>query len=129
MFNKPEEIIMAVLALLWVAASWFLAALFAMPAHYVILITALNAVWIAAVFRLWQTERIYPLLPVAAALFTACWWPCLDGWAENSSYLHTDGTVWYATWTFKFTTAALVLIVGYIWKWRRYRKLKMQGLR
>ena len=54
MFKRPEEIIVLVLAVLWVVLTYFLAAYCGADAYTVILITGLTLVWAAVCFRFWQ---------------------------------------------------------------------------
>lgn len=65
MFKRPEEIIVLILAVLWIAGTYFLAALFGADAYTVLKITALTLLWSAASFLLWQknlSRHIWPLL-------------------------------------------------------------------
>ncbi|MCD0217583.1 hypothetical protein LN386_26860, partial [Enterobacter hormaechei subsp. steigerwaltii] len=63
MFKRPEEIIVLILAVLWIAGTYFLAALFGADAYTVLKITALTLLWSAASFLLWQknlSRHIWP---------------------------------------------------------------------
>ncbi len=64
MFKRPEEIIVLVLAVLWVVLTYFLAAYCGADAYTVILITGLTLVWAAVCFRFWQKgweRNIWPV--------------------------------------------------------------------
>ena len=54
MFKRPEEIIVLVLALLWVALSYYFAAILILDAYTILLITVLTFIWAIACFLLWQ---------------------------------------------------------------------------
>ena len=54
MFKRPEEIIVLILALLWVALSYYFAAILISDAYTILLITVLTFVWAAICFLLWQ---------------------------------------------------------------------------
>nr|UOP04790.1 hypothetical protein LVJ77_11665 [Conchiformibius kuhniae] len=55
MLSKPEEVIMAVLAAVWVVLTYFLAGWTGAAAKYVLLITAFSGVWAVLAFLLWKT--------------------------------------------------------------------------
>ena len=54
MFKRPEEIIVLILALLWVGLSYYFAAILISDAYTILLITVLTFVWVAICFLLWQ---------------------------------------------------------------------------
>lgn len=68
MFKRPEEIIVLILAVLWIAGTYFLAALFGADAYTVLKITALTLLWSAASFLLWQKKPQPAYLAAAARL-------------------------------------------------------------
>ena len=47
MFKRPEELIMAVLAALWVVLTYFAASYFGAPVHTALLICTLTLIWAA----------------------------------------------------------------------------------
>ena len=51
MFKRPEELIMAVLAALWVVFTYFLASYFGAPTQTALLITAFTLIWAALFCR------------------------------------------------------------------------------
>ena len=64
MFKRPEELIMAALAALWVVFTYFLASYFGAPTQTALLITAFTLIWAALFFILWQrnlTSMIWPV--------------------------------------------------------------------
>lgn len=71
MFKRPEEIIVLILAVLWIAGTYFLAALFGADAYTVLKITALTLFWSAASFLLWQ-KKPQPAYLAAAARLPDC---------------------------------------------------------
>ena len=134
MFNKPEELIMAVLAGLWVVASYFLAGFTGASAKYVFLITGLTLGWSALSFTVWRADRLSAWWPVLLGLMAACWWPWLD-WLvvrgvvpESSNGVIVLNKPWYASWTFKLTVSLLIAAAGYAYKWQRGRRRRNAGL-
>ena len=74
MFKRPEEIIVLVLAVLWVVLTYFLAAYCGADAYTVILITGLTLVWAAVCFRFWQKgweRNIWPVFGMPCRLLVA----------------------------------------------------------
>lgn len=124
MLNKPEELIMAVLAGLWVVLTYLLADHLGIHTHTVLLITALTLIWAVVFFLLWQRGRIRWIWPLFLGLLVACWWPALDWMAikdiamDNPEGLIVLSHPWYATWTAKIIYAAIPTLAGYavIWK-------------
>lgn len=129
MFSKPEEVIMAILATLWVVATYFIAGYSGASPKYMFLITGLTVVWAVASFLLWQAGRVERLYPVLIGALIACWWPWLD-WFAVRNVVVPQGEVllmtkpWYASWTFKLILALLPIVLGYVRMWRNSRKVK-----
>lgn len=137
MFDRPEEILMAVLAALWIVVTYVLVSFFGASAKYIWMITGLTAVWSLVSFLLWQGNRTHLLWPVLLGLLVACWWPYLDwlvvrGVAPAAAAGNTDIIVlqkpWYASWPFKLILAALPVIGGYAWKIHATRQRRLKGL-
>ena len=136
MFDRPEELIMTVLAAVWVIMTYFAAAYLGADLKSTLMITGLTLVWAVIAFVLWQAGRAAVLWPVLLGLLLACWWPYLDWMVIRSAI--PEGTAsgdviivkrpWYATWTFKLVLSALPVIGGYLWKWQQSRKRKAAGL-
>ncbi|QEY24676.1 hypothetical protein [Neisseria animalis] len=129
MFKRPEELIVLVLALLWVALTYFGSASFGADAATVFLITGLTLAWAAVCFLLWQRNLSRMIWPLFLGALAACWWPLLDWYAVKdipaAGNIPTD-TPWYAGWTFKGILAAIPVIIGYLAKWKRARRLKRE---
>lgn len=70
MFKRPEELIMAVLAALWVVFTYFLASYFGAPAQTALLITALTVIW-AALFLFYGNAATTAW---SGRSSSACWW-------------------------------------------------------
>lgn len=128
MFNKPEELIMAILFAIWVGLTYCAAAYATgASAKYVLLITGFTALWSVASFLLWQAGRVSGLYPVLVGAWVACWWPWLD-WFALRGVVATGSDVlvvvkpWYASWWFKLTLSALPIIGGYVYQWRKSQK-------
>lgn len=134
MFKRPEEIIVFILALLWVGLSYYLAAFLGADAYTVIKITVFTLIWAAVCFRLWQRNLSSNIWPLMLGFLTACWWPYLDWLAvkdiiapdtQNQTIVITRP--WYAGWLFKSLTALVPVCAGYAFKWRQNRKRKLSG--
>lgn len=127
MFQKPEELIMAVLGTLWVIATYYLSA-YATDASfkYVMMITSFTMVWTIMAFFLWKTNHYQYLWPILLGLLSACWWPWLDWFAISSIPNDVEVLIiqkpWYASWRFKLVLSVSIIIMGYLFMWRRHRK-------
>lgn len=127
MFNKPEEIIMAILGITWIIATYFLAG-YATNASlkYMLIITLLTTLWSVISFFLWKTNHFSWLWPILLGALAACWWPWFDWFAlrniPNISGVYVLQKPWYASWTFKLLISSIFMILGYLFKWHRYRK-------
>ena len=78
MMNKPEEVIMACLAVLWVVITYVLIRFTGAQWSYVLMVTGFTAVWAFVAFVLWQAGRIEKIYPLLIGALVACWWPLLD---------------------------------------------------
>ncbi|MDK4684737.1 hypothetical protein QDY72_06030 [Kingella negevensis] len=99
MFNKPEEILMAILAAIWMGANYYLAALAtsAMP-KYTFMITIAVVVWTCLTFWLdWFTQGVNP-------------------------------APWYATWWFKLILVALPIVGFYGKEWANRHKRQLKSV-
>lgn len=134
MWNKPEELIMAVLGMLWTVATYFLASYATSGSlKYVLWITGLTALWAVVSFVFWKKDRWMLVWPVLLGLWVACWWPWLD-WFALRDLMPTanDALVvvqkpWYASWTFKGILAIVPVILGYALKFQQHRKRQLTG--
>ncbi|WP_066567247.1 hypothetical protein [Snodgrassella sp. CFCC 13594] len=129
MFSKPEEVIMAVLAGLWVILTYFLSSYAGMPTHTALLITLFTLIWAIVFFLMWQRSQTRFIWPIFLGLLVACWWPAITWFAYKDVILPgTDMSTiilslpWYATWTAKFIYAFIPVVVGYIIKWRWHQR-------
>lgn len=135
MFKRPEELIMAALAVLWVALTFFVASYWGMPFQTALLVTVLTLVWAAVFFLLWQRNLSYYIWPVFLGLLVACWWPFWD-WYAVSDIVTANGAdasiivskPWYASWTFKIIIAVIPMILGYWFKWKTAHKRAHGGI-
>ena len=129
MFKRPEELIMAVLAALWVVFTYFLASYFGAPAQTALLITTLTLIWAALFFGLWQRGHTGAIWPIFLGLLVACWWPFID-WYAISGFVTPESVnetivlnrPWYDTWTAKIIWALIPTVLGYVYKWKRSRR-------
>ncbi|MDO4696612.1 MAG: hypothetical protein Q4A49_03660 [Neisseria sp.] len=134
MFKRPEELIMAILAAVWIVFTYFAASWFGAPGQTALLIAALNTVWTLVLFFLWLRGRHSLIWPLFLGLAAACWFPLLDWFAV--SRLHIGGTPandypfetpWFASLPFKTVSAVLPVIAAYTFKFKQYRKRKRQS--
>ncbi|MDO5058477.1 MAG: hypothetical protein Q4D82_00875 [Neisseria sp.] len=139
MFKRPEELIMAVLALVWAAFCYFAAAYLGAPGQTALLIGALNLLAALVLFVLWLRNLHRWVWPLFLGAFAACWWPFLDWLAVGG--MSVDGTIaealstesvadmpWYAAWPFKSALAALPALAGYAVKFKRWRKRRTEAV-
>jgi len=117
MFKRPEEIIVLILALLWVALSYYFAAILISDAYTILLITVLTFVWAAICFLLWQRNLSRHIWPLFLGSLVACWWPYFTWLASDVP----EGT-WYSGWTFKSIIALIPVVAAYIFKWKQRKK-------
>ena len=120
MFKRPEEIIVLILALLWVALSYYFAAILISDAYTILLITVLTFIWAIACFFLWQRNLSRHIWPLFLGSLVACWWPYFTWLASDVP----EGT-WYSGWTFKSIIALIPVVAAYVFKWKRSRKNKI----
>lgn len=131
MFKRPEEIIVLVLAVLWVVLTYFLAAFCGADAYTVMLITGLTLIWTAVCFRFWQKGWERKIWPVFLGSLVVCWWPMLDWLAVKDIIVPNSEAAaivvakpWYADWIFKSFLALLPVVAGYAFKWKRSRHVR-----
>ncbi|MDO5687142.1 MAG: hypothetical protein Q4G42_07155 [Neisseria sp.] len=129
MFRRPEELILAVVAILWVVLTYFLGSWLGADIATIVKITLATLLWVVLLFILWQQDKIRWIWPLFFGLLIACWWPYLDwiakrGLVDNAAAADTIilAAPWYATWTFKLLTAALPVLLGYLWLLAQRRK-------
>ncbi|MCP1660222.1 hypothetical protein [Neisseria perflava] len=132
MFKRPEELIVLILAVLWIVLTYFLAAYTGAAAYTVLLISVLTAVWAVVCFFLWQRGLSRLIWPLFLGALVACWWPWLDWYAVKDfiapgaeSQAIVVAKPWYAGWTFKIILAAIPVALGYAFKWKRARQTKI----
>ena len=123
--RKPEEFIIAVIGILWVILSYFIADYLGAPTQPPLLICVLSLLWVIVAFAVWQRHWMDWVWPVFLGLLVACWWPLLDWLAIKDIILpsaNTDTIViakpWYDTWTFKIILSIVPMLIGYAAKWR-----------
>lgn len=130
MMNKPEEVIMACLAVLWVVISYVLVRFTGAQWSTVLLVSGLTAIWSLAVFLLWQAGRVGKIYPLLIGALVACWWPWLDWFAVRDVQVAPQSDVlvvvkpWYASWWFKMSLSMLPVLIGYVRMWRKSQKPK-----
>lgn len=134
MFKRPEELIVLILALLWVALTYFTAAYFIADNYTVLLITSLTFVWAVVCFVIWQRNLSRMVWPLFLGALVACWWPLLDWLAVKDILLagaQNDAILvakpWYAGWTFKLILAAVPVLAAYFVKWKRAKQRKLNS--
>lgn len=124
MFNKPEELIMAILFAIWVGLTYVLVAYTGVGVSTIFWVTGCTAVWAFATFWLWKKGKLnaatYPL--VLGAL-VACWWCWLNGWAVRGG---GAPDVWYTTWWLKGILCAVPVVLGYGYEWKKAQKVSFK---
>lgn len=134
MLNRPEELIMAILAGLWVVLTYFACAYMGMPTDTCLLITLFTLIWGIVFFLMWQRGQTCLIWPVFLGLLVACWWPSLN-WLASKDIVMPDNSAstviinlpWYATWTAKLIYSLIPIIAGYAWKIKRHYNKKSTG--
>lgn len=133
MFKRPEEIIVLVLAALWVALTYFTATYIGTNVYTIFLITGLTLAWAVICFILWQRNLSGAIWPFFLGCLVACWWPILDWFAIKDfivpgaeSQTLVIAKPWYAGWTFKIILATIPVILGYVFKWKRARQRQFE---
>lgn len=128
MFSKPEEVIMACLAVLWVVMTYVVVR-FTGDWGTVLTVTGSTALWAAVSFVLWQVGRADKLYPLLLGGLVACWWAILDWFALRGINAPSNNMMllqkpWYASWWLKFILAAIPVVLGYVKMWKRSQKPK-----
>lgn len=118
MFKRPEEIIVLILAVLWIAGTYFLAALFGADAYTVLKITALPCFGLPHHSSFGKKNLSRHIWPLLLGCLTTCWWPYLNQSVAPGSL------PWHASWTFKTILALIPATAGYLFKWKQYRQRK-----
>ncbi|WP_245636583.1 hypothetical protein [Eikenella longinqua] len=134
MLKRPEEVMVAVLAAVFVVLTYAAASYFGALGQTALLVAALTLIVLLPAFLLWQRNRAAWLWPCLLGLLAACWWPYFDargaqslpvGLLQQDAAAAAEALPWYAGWTFKLLLAALPVAVGYGWMlYRRYGKKK-----
>lgn len=132
MFKRPEELIVFVLGLLWVAFTYFLTTYLGADTYTSLVITGFTLLWAVVCFVLWQRDLSRMIWPCFLGLLVACWWPLLDWFAVKDFILpgaESQAIVvakpWYAGWTFKIILALIPVAFGYFVKFKRARQNKI----
>lgn len=116
MFRRPEECLMALLAILWLGAHYWLAALLTSASvFYTFFITGLVALWTIVLFWLWHKDWIYPILPAGVGLWLGCWIPILSFWANGE-------ITWYNNIWFKVLVVSVPIVLGYLKRYQHQHK-------
>lgn len=133
--KKPEEIIMAVLAALWVILTYFILNYFGVRTETTLTITGLTLLWSIVTFVFWQKNLLMWIWPVFVGLLVACWWPWFDWFAMKDviDQSRIGDTLlltrpWYATWGFKFAIAIVPIVLGYVGAWKLAQRRKQKAL-
>jgi hypothetical protein len=133
--KKPEEIIMAVLAALWVILTYFVLTYIGAHLETSLTITGLTLLWCVVAFVFWQKNLMAWLWPVFIGLLIACWWPFWD-WFAIKDVVDTSRIgdtllmtkPWYATWAFKFAIAIVPTLIAYVAAWKLAQKRKQKAV-
>lgn len=130
MFQRPEEFIMAILAILWVILSYIVSSYLDAPAYVSLLIGALNLIWATVFFIFWQRSyAISWVYPIFISLNVACWLPLLDWIAQQHAQTSLPPTLpWFGSTTFQIIIVLLPMMILYGLKLKRYWKNKKPTL-
>lgn len=122
MFNKPEELIMAILFAIWVGLTYVLAAYTGVGISTILWVTGSTAVWAVAVFWLWRVGKLNAMTyPLGLGAWVACWWCWFNGWAMRGG-ADPAALPWYTAWWFKLLLSAVPTVLGYFYEWRKAQK-------
>ena len=132
MFQEPEDFILAAFAIVWTGVTFLLCKQFiGMDISGSLKVTIATGVLLAALFVAWQMGVFRKwFLPFVAGAFVACWYPLLD-WIAIKKHLPQGLTAdtpiifnapWYASWTFKLSLTAAVIVAGFVWLWVKRKK-------
>ena len=113
MLRQPEEYILFIIAIAWVALTYIICRGIGMNVIFASKITVATALWCALTFVLWQYYKARWLYPLLIGLAVACWWPLLDWLAQTTNESGTANVPWYATQTCKGLLAFAPVIAGY----------------
>ena len=128
MFKRPEELILAVIAVIWLIITFFIGRYVGMDSAGIIKTVAATALWSFVLFILWQKDRLNFIWPWFVGLLIACWWPYLDWLAKKDMPAETIGDAliisapWYATRKFKLILAFVPVVAAYIFMWKKHRQ-------
>ena len=134
--KKPEEIIMAIVAALWVILTYFVLNYFDLRLEPLLTITGFTALWAIVTFVFWQKNLITYIWPIFLGLLVACWWPVLD-WISVKDIVTTIQSseqiekvpTWYNSWGFKFGLSGVAIVLGYVGMWKFTQKRKQKALK
>ena len=132
MFQEPEDFILAAFAIVWTGVTFLLCKQFiGMDISGSLKVTIATGVLLAALFVAWQMGVFRKwFLPFVAGAFVACWYPLLD-WIAIKKHLPQGSTAdtpiifnapWYASWAFKLSLTAAVIVASGIWLWVKGKK-------
>ena len=124
MFKRPEELIMAVLAVLWVAVSYFAASYVSPPRDTALLVAALTLIWSAVFFMLWQRGLTRLVWPLFWGLLTLCWWPLWDWYADGKVAVGGHWTASPLLWGVKAVLFLLPAAAGYVFMFKKRCRLR-----
>ena len=92
MFKRPEEILLILVGIAFLAITYFLAGwATAASLKYTLMITGGTLLWLVVFFWLWTHEKAFLCYPVLLGLFVACWCPWLDWFALRHTAAHDYG--------------------------------------
>lgn len=128
MFKKPEEIILAILAVAWIVLTYFINHWLGVNSGITIQIMLYNMAWVVIIYIVWKKDKIYSTWPIFIGFLMAAWTPILTWYAQkNAGYTSNIDLVcgpmpWFATWYFKFGLVISANIIAYIILLLQHRK-------
>ena len=130
MLNKPEELIMALLAALGVVLTFIFCRYLNMPTDTGLLTTTLTLLWAVIFFLLWQRGLTRHIWPIFLGLWVVCWWRAIY-WSATQIILNGDNNAhteisWYGSWPALITYALIPVVIGYLIKWQSHKNHQPQ---
>lgn len=128
MFRTPEDLIIAVIGILWVIATYFIGYYLGADASTRWSITLFTFAWFVLSFYLWRHNLITFVWPIFLGMLIACWTPYLD-WIAIRDYVAMNPgkdviiltRPWYASLPFKLVLCSLPVLIAYLSMWKRSR--------
>lgn len=124
MLNKPEEFIMAVLAIVWIVITFFITRYINLTYQAGLMVTGLTLLWALCFFLLWRRDWTRFVWPLFLGLFVACWLPALHDYSWQVSPDNVLIAPWYVSKYFQIILVSLPIVLGYLYLWHAKNEAK-----